>query len=135
MTDDEKVNAVAGTMQLFMGSIDSAYSELVGAGQHELILLVGAGNVVQYVSNTNRQRGVLMLQDLLARWSLGFPDRMPGEQTPGDVRPFEYLLNKFESAAQADKPAEHDYAARRTELLNYVGGLVAENNRLKASRG
>lgn len=133
MKKSDQVNAVAIHMQGVMGMIDDFYNVLVGPGQHELILVVGAGDVVQYASNATRGRGVRMLTDLLGRWSVGLPDTLPGERSLGDTKAFEYLLNSFEKAAQAEKPADHDYAAHRTELLNYVGGLIAEINRLKAS--
>lgn len=36
---------------------------------------------------------------------------------------FDYLLNAFERASQADKPAEHGYAEKRRKLLEYVTKL------------
>jgi hypothetical protein len=38
---------------------------------------------------------------------------------------FDYLLNRFERASQADKPAEHNYGKHRRELFAYVRDLEA----------
>lgn len=129
MKKADQVNAVALSMQRVMGCISDLFNDLVGAGQHEIILLVGAGDVVQFCANTPRPRSVLMLQDLLARWSVGLPDTLPGETSAGDTRAFEYLLNDFEQASQSAEPHKHDYAAKRKELLTYVGELIAKGNR------
>lgn len=40
-------------------------------------------------------------------------------------RTFEYMLNRLERAAQAEKPAEAGYAFARNEILRYVRGLEA----------
>jgi hypothetical protein len=48
---------------------------------------------------------------------------------------FDYLLNALESAAQADKPAEHGYAEERRALFAYVRDLerrAAETTELRA---
>lgn len=39
---------------------------------------------------------------------------------------FDYLLNRFERASQADKPAEHGYAGHRRALFDYVRKLEAQ---------
>lgn len=36
---------------------------------------------------------------------------------------FDYLLNAFEHASQADEPSAHGYAANRQALFAYVRGL------------
>lgn len=36
---------------------------------------------------------------------------------------FDYLLNQFEQASQAEKPADHGYAAKRKALIDYVRRL------------
>jgi hypothetical protein len=41
---------------------------------------------------------------------------------------FEYALNRFEYAAQAENPAEHHYADHRKALIQYVTEL---ENRLE----
>jgi len=38
---------------------------------------------------------------------------------------FDYLLNAFEQASQADFPAAHGYRAKREALFAYVRGLEA----------
>lgn len=38
-------------------------------------------------------------------------------------RSFEYLLNTMERAAQEANPAEHDYAAKRKAVFDYVRRL------------
>ena len=42
---------------------------------------------------------------------------------------FDYLLNALELAAQADKPAEHSYGAKRQALFAYVRGLERDATR------
>lgn len=41
------------------------------------------------------------------------------------IRPFEYLLNAMEHAAQQPMPGKHQYAAKRKAVLDYVA-TVAE---------
>lgn len=52
----------------------------------------------------------------------------------GTKTKFDYLLNAFELASQADKPAEHGYAERRRALFAYVRELEEGQaaSRLKA---
>lgn len=38
-------------------------------------------------------------------------------------RTFEFLLNAMEAAGRAERPAEHNYAARRQAVLEYVALL------------
>lgn len=40
-------------------------------------------------------------------------------------RTFEYLLNAFEQASQADCPEDHDYAGKRVALFAYVSRLLS----------
>lgn len=120
---EQQINAVALAMKPLMGMLDSAVTDLIGTDQHNIVLVIGCANVSQYASNAPRSAGAELLQDLLARWKLGMPDVLPGEQTPGNTRAFEYLLNSFEQASQAPEPAKLDYANRRAELLAYVGRL------------
>ena len=42
---------------------------------------------------------------------------------PEALTQFDYLLNVFEQASQADKPAEHCYGLKRRELYAYVREL------------
>lgn len=42
-----------------------------------------------------------------------------------DFTEFDYLLNSFEQASQADKPAEHGYGDKRRALYAYVRKLEA----------
>lgn len=123
MTKDQQINAVALSMKPLMGMLDATVTKLIGTNQHNIVLVIGCGDVSQYVSNAPRPAGAALLQDLLARWNLGMPDVLPGEHTPGDTRAFEYLLNSFEQASQAPEPAKLDYKNRRAELLAYVGRL------------
>jgi hypothetical protein len=44
---------------------------------------------------------------------------------------FDYLLNAFERASQADKPAEHNYAGKRKALFAYVRDLEATDPALR----
>jgi hypothetical protein len=41
---------------------------------------------------------------------------------------FMYLLNAFELASQADKPAEHGYGVKRAALLDYVAKLESTSD-------
>jgi len=132
MNKRDQVNAVALNLQRVMSAISAAFDALVGRGQHNIILVVGAGDVAQYASNVPRDAGVATLQDLLARWKVGLPDTLPGETTPADIRPFEYLLNAMEASARAADPAAANYAANRAEVLAYVGELLAKSRRTAA---
>lgn len=135
MTNDEKANAVALSMQIVMGFVDKFFDDLVGRGQHNIVLIVGAGNVEQYISNRERAAGVATLQSLLARWNAGVPDRMPGEATPGDLRPFAHLLAELERCLGEDARGVPHVDARlttdmaRANLMDYVGEQIAKGRR------
>lgn len=43
--------------------------------------------------------------------------------SPEQRTQFDYLLNAFEQASQADEPSAHGYAAKRQALFAYVRGL------------
>lgn len=47
---------------------------------------------------------------------------------------FDYLLNAFEQASQADKPAEHDYGSKRRALYAYVRELERKASEVEAAR-
>jgi hypothetical protein len=131
MGDRDRVNLVALNMQAVLEFLTDYYGVLLGRGRTDVLLLVGCDDVVQYGSNCERQHSQRLLQDMLARWSLGLPDSMPAESTPGDTRPFEYLLNAMELAGQADNPAAAGYGPARKAVLDYVGDLVGKANRTK----
>lgn len=128
MTDDEKVNAVALHFRGLMNGLDQKVSRLVGAGQHNIILVIGAGNSSQFGSNVPRERSIRLLRDLFARWQVGLPDLLPGERSKMDTRAFEYLLQLYDEAMQTGE----DVAACRGELVGYVSGLLSTINRSKA---
>jgi len=44
---------------------------------------------------------------------------------------FDYLLNTFERASQADKPADHGYGDKRRTLYAYVRALESERDALR----
>lgn len=125
-TKDHKVNAVALSLQSVMDEISSFYDSLVGEGQHNIILLVGAGDVEQYAANVPRERGIDSLKSLLGRWSVDLPDTLPDASTPGNTRAFEYLLNEFAEQVRTSGP---DLATTRANVVKHVGELVAQVNR------
>ena len=125
MTKDQQVNAVALRLKGVMGELHSFFDKLVGIGQHNIVLMVGAGDVVQFVSNTERAQSVVMIRDLLARWTIGLPDTLPGEASPVDTRAFEYLLNELEATGKPGGNSSH-YPHARAELIGYVSGLIGK---------
>lgn len=135
MTNDEKANAFALSMQTVMGIVSGLYDRLEGAGQHNIVLVVGAGNIEQYISNRDRAAEVATLQSLLARWNAGVPDRLPGEATPGDLRPFTHLLAELERCLTEDIYGVPHLDPRlttdnaRQNLLHYVGEQIAKASR------
>lgn len=135
MTNDEKANAVALSMQPLMTVVHTFLDDLVGKGQHNVVLVVGAGDVEQYISNRDRAAGVATLRALLARWNAGVPDRLPGEATPGDLRPFMHLLAEFERCLGDDAMGRPHLDPRlttanaRQNLLDYVGEQVGKASR------
>jgi len=135
MTNDEKSNAVALSMQTVMGIVSGLYDRLVGAGQHNIVLVVGVGDVEQYISNRDRAAGIATLQALLARWNAGVPDRLPGEVSAGDLGPFRHLLCELERTLNEDARGLPHLDPRlttsmaRANLLDYVGEQVAKASR------
>ena len=132
MIAEAPINKVALSLQNMQAFLHDYYNSLVDPEPVGTVLLVAVGGQVQYVSNVGREQAAGMLQDLLARWKLGFPEAMPGESTPGDLQQFVYLLNALEIAGQAPVPAQAGYAGARAALLEYVGDLVGKANRAKA---
>lgn len=126
LTDDQIANCIALSLQPLMAALEAKYDHDIGRGQHNIILLVGGGNSVQFVANCERIKSIKLLQALLARWSLGLPDTMPGEVTKADTRAFEYLLNEFEIAVRADGA---DSIAARRAVVDYVGEAIAMGKR------
>lgn len=129
MKKADQVNAVALALPDLMDSLDSFFDRMVGNGQHNIVLVVGAGDESQYIANRNRALSIDVLTGLLARWKLGLPDTLPGAASVGDTRAFEYLLNTMERAGQSPSPHEAGYGAARLEVLRYVGELIAKGNR------
>ncbi len=117
MTNDEKANAVALSLQTVMGIVSGLYDRLVGAGQH------------------NIAAGVATLQSLLARWNAGVPDRLPGEVTAGDLAPARHLLAELERCLNEDARGLPHLDKRlstqnaRDNLLAYIGEQVAKASR------
>lgn len=98
-----------------MGMLEDFFDALVGKGQHNVILLVCAGDVEQYISNTSRERGVASLKGLLARWQAGVPDALP--ETPiGSTPELELLLDELVAAARGTAPGGPDVDDARREL-------------------
>ena len=120
MIKRDQVNAVALTLQDVMASLDGYYDRLVGPGQHNLVLVVGAGDVSQYIANRDRKLSTELLKGLLERWKVDLPDVLP-ETVTADMRPFTYLLNAFEAALTHPDPASQDLKNKRIEVLDYVG--------------
>lgn len=139
MNNQDKANAVALSMQTVMAGLQDFFDGLVGKGQNNIVLVVGAGDVEQYISNRDRAAGVATLQALLARWNAGVPDRLPGEATPGDLRPFTHLLAELERCLGDDTMGRPHLDPRlttdmaRDNLLAYVGEQVAKAARTGAA--
>lgn len=132
---DREAAAVALHLKSVMGIVSSFFDELVGRGRHNIVLVVGAGDVEQYISNVTREQGIHTVQSLLARWNAGLPDHMPGEVAPGDLRPFCHLLAELERTIGEDARGVPHIDPRlttdmaRTNLMTYVGELVAKAQR------
>jgi hypothetical protein len=129
MSKDNQVNAVALHLQGVMSMLVDYFDALVGPGQHNLVLVVGAGDQAQYVANRERAHSVEVLSGLLARWKVDLADRLPGETSPAGTRAFELLLNEFQRAALKYGSTGDATRLARQEMLNYVGQIVAESNR------
>lgn len=129
MNKAEQVNAVALHLPGVMNMLCDFFDAAVGRNQHNIVLVVGAGDVSQYVANRDRALSIDLLTGLLARWNVGLPDTLPGETSPGDTRAFELLLNEFERAVRKYGRGSTAHRDTRLELLNHVGRLVAEINR------
>lgn len=133
---DRDAQAVALHLQSVMGMVHDFFDALVGKGRHNIVLVVGAGDVEQYISNRGREEGTKTLQSLLARWKADVPDRLPGEVIPGDLAPFRHLLAELvrtlgedaRGVPHVDPRLTADMA--RENLMAYVGEQVA-----KATRG
>jgi hypothetical protein len=139
MTNDEKANAVALSLQTVMHGLHQFFDALVGKGQHNIVLVVGAGDVEQYISNRDRDVGAETLRSLLARWNAGVPDRLPGEVEPGDLAPARHLLAELERCLNEDARGLPHLDKRlttqmaRDNLLAYVGEQIAKANRGSAA--
>lgn len=130
MNNQEKVVAVANAMQPLMAVLDEFLTEQLGDNQHDIILLIGAGNEEQYAANVPRERGIESLTQLLNRWKVGMPEHPPGSITPGDTAPFKLLLDEYDAARRKlDAGAIHH---ARLGMIRYVGELVALANRAKS---
>lgn len=135
MTNHEKANAVALSMQTVMRGLQGFFDGLVGKGQHNIVLVVGVGDIEQYISNRDGAAGRATLQALLARWNANVPDRLPGEAMPCDLAPTRHLLAEFERCIDEDARGVPHLDPRlttdnaRQNLLNYVGEQVAKANR------
>jgi hypothetical protein len=132
MNKAAQVNAVALHLQGVMSMLEDFFDALVGKGQHNIVLVVGSGDVSQYIANRDRALSIEVLQGLLGRWSVGLPDTLPGDSTPGETKSFEFLLNEFQRAVLKYGTSSQASIDTRTELLNYVGRIVAESNRKAA---
>jgi hypothetical protein len=129
MSKDDQVNAVALHLQGVMSMLCDFFDALVGPGQHNLVLVVGAGDESQYIGNRDRAHGIKVLSGVLARWKVDLADRLPGEASPADTRGFELLLNEFQRAVLKYGTASEAARLARQELLNHVGRITAEGNR------
>lgn len=129
---EREANAVALSLQAVMGMVNDFFDALVGKGRHNIVLVVGAGDVEQYISNRDRAAGVKTLQSLLARWNAGVPDRLPGEATAGDLAPFRHLLCELERTLGEDARGVPHIDPRlttdmaRDNLMAYVGEQIAK---------
>lgn len=139
MTNNEKANRVALSMQTIMRGLQGFFDGLVGKGQHNIVLVVSAGDVEQYISNLDRDAGVKTLQGLLARWNAGVPDRLPGEVSASDLAPTRHLLAELERCLNEDARGLPHVDKRlttqmaRNNLLTYVGEQVAKASRSGAA--
>lgn len=129
MNKNDQITAVALALSPVMTGLDKFFDKLVGDGQHNIVLVVGAGNEAQYIANRQRALSIELLTGLLARWKVGMPDTLPGAASPGDTRAFEYLLNTMELAGKSESLSAAGYGLARLEVLRYVGELIAKGNR------
>lgn len=135
MTNEDRAALVAASLQTMMSMLDTYFDALVGENKHNIVLVVNAGDVSQYISNLGREQGMKTIQSLLARWGAGVPDILV-EATPGDLGPTRHLLAELERCLNEDARGLPHVDPRlttedaRENLLAYVGEQVA-----KASRG
>lgn len=118
MKKADQVNKVALHLPNVMEMLDGFFDALVGRGQHNIILLVGAGDVEQYVANVPRARGIASLQSLLARWKIDAPDVLP--ETPRSNAELELLINDLEKVVAGRGAEGATIEAARDNLRLYV---------------
>jgi hypothetical protein len=68
------------SLQGIASQVDDALADAAGQCVH-WVLIVGADDVAQYVSNADRRDGVALIESLLARWKAGRAD-IPAHYNP-----------------------------------------------------
>lgn len=131
MTPAEQINHVAlKAMPQLIRFIDQQLTKEMGTRDHNVVLMIGVADVMQYAANVPREAGRELVKDLLARWSVGLEDVLPGEVEPGCTQAFQYLLAELERHVQHPWPAPSlAYKSARAELIAYVGRLEAKAKR------
>lgn len=126
-----RANIVALNMTSILKGLDLILDDLLGTREHQIIVLLGAGDVVQYASTVPRKEATKMMEDLFARWNLEFDSYLPGERTPGKLDQFRYLLAKYEKAKypKHQEPDAQDVANAKLQLEEYVGRLTSLEGR------
>ena len=124
-----RVNRVAFGMQAMMGAVEKMVTSVAETDQHNVILIIGVGDVVQYASNCKREDMKQVLTDLFERWQLALPevkgqDRQALIQSE-NLHQFNYLMNKF-VASLSDDPLNIKH--NREELSIYVAGILRDLN-------
>jgi hypothetical protein len=126
MNRADVINRVALSMPSVIEGLTEHVSDLVDGAPTNIVILISAGDVCQYAANVDRATGAKMIAGVLARWELGMPDHLPGEETPADVRPFVYLLNVFEAALTHPDPASSGRGCSEMRQLIKVDGTVTD---------
>lgn len=115
---------LAEDMPLLMKALETTITNIVGSGEHNLIMVIGHLGVSQYVANIPRDEGKRILLDLFARWELNMEDLLPAQLVARDTGAFEYLLKQYDDAV-LDVDGQADQAPfRRGELITFVSRLL-----------
>jgi hypothetical protein len=74
------VVALSLGLQSLANDLEKRLVDMTGE-QQDFVLIVGLGNVVQYVSNAPREMGLVMMFYLIDNWSRNLPD-VPAHPDP-----------------------------------------------------
>jgi len=126
----DQVNAVALQLPGIIGALDRLMTETIESSAHNIVLVIGCGDVSQYAANVPRVQGEKLLLDLFTRWKLGMPEVLPEITTHGaDVTLFAYMLDTFSDLVRTSEKGSAELVAARADLLDHVGRLQASANR------